>query len=65
MAHDSENENGSKFLITLDKTSYLDGYHTVVGELVEGDEVLQEVEQSLTRHGDFKNEIAIERCGTK
>jgi peptidylprolyl isomerase len=34
MANDGENSNGSEFMITLDKADMLDGYHTVVGELV-------------------------------
>lgn len=49
MANDGENGNGSEFLITLGKADMMDGYNVVFGELVEGDHVLNEVEQSLTR----------------
>ena len=36
-ANDGENANGSEFLITLgESAAVLDGYHTVLGELVEG-----------------------------
>ena len=40
LANDGENSNGSEFMITLDKAGMLDGYHVVIGELVEGDDVL-------------------------
>ena len=65
MVHDGENANGHEFMITLDKVDYLDGYHTLVGELVEGEEVLHAAEQSLTRLGHTADEIKIERSGTR
>ncbi len=41
MSNDGENANGSEFMITLSSTAdVLDGYHTVFGELVEGEDVL-------------------------
>lgn len=51
--NDGENAAGSKFLITLDKADMLDGYFTVIGELVEGDDVLSKIEKSLSRGGTF------------
>ena len=65
MSNDGENANGHEFMITLDKSDVLDGYHTVVGELVEGEETLQAMEQSLSRLGHFEKEIKIEACGEK
>ena len=66
MANDGENANGSEFMITLSPTAnVLDGYHTVFGELVGGEEVLAEVEKSLSRHGTLDQEIKIEDCGTR
>lgn len=65
MANDGENSNGSEFMITLDKADMLDGYHTVVGELVEGEDVLKKAEASLTRLGNFSHEIKIEQSGTR
>lgn len=41
MANDGENSNGSEFMITLGKADVLDGYHSVIGELVEGEDVLK------------------------
>ena len=65
-ANDGENANGSEFLITLsDAGNILDGYHSVVGELVEGCDVLAKAEQSLNRHGALEHTIKIEECGTR
>ena len=61
--NDGENAVGQEFIITLDKADMLDGYHTVFGELIEGDEVLKQVEESLTRLGSFKDEFKIEKTG--
>ncbi len=64
--NDGENSNGSEFLITLsDTANLLDGYHSVVGELVEGGDVLDKAEQSLNRHGKLDHSIKIEDCGTR
>ena len=63
--NDGENANGSEFIITLDNTDFLDGYNVIFGELVEGEDVLTEVEKSLSREGHFKNEIKIESSGTR
>lgn len=65
LANDGENSNGSEFMITLDKADMLDGYHQVVGELVEGEEVLREAEASIDRLGHLKDEIKIENSGTR
>ena len=66
MANDGENANGSEFLITLGETgNVLDGYNSVVGELVEGADVLAQAEHSLNRLGSFDHTIKIEDCGTR
>ena len=64
--NDGENANGSEFLITLGEVgNVLDGYHSVIGELVEGQDVLSQAEQSLNRLGSFDHSIKIEDCGTR
>lgn len=40
MANAGPNTNGSQFFITFAETTWLDGAHTIFGELVEGDDVL-------------------------
>lgn len=44
MANKGPNTNGSQFFITLAPAPHLDGKNTVFGKLLEGDEVLDELE---------------------
>ncbi len=64
--NDGENANGSEFTITLgDAANVLDGYQTVIGELVEGADVLTKAEASINRFGTLDHTIKIEDCGSK
>ena len=66
MANEGSNANGSEFAITLGETANVrDGYHVVFGELVDGQEVLNKLEESVTRLGNLAHEIKIEDCGTR
>lgn len=65
LVNDGENANGHEFMITLDKADMLDGYNVVVGELVEGEDVLKQAEECVTRHGTVSDEIRIENSGTR
>ena len=49
------NTNGSQFFITYTPQHHLDGYHSVFGQLVEGTDVLERIEQ-----GDVMIRITIE-----
>ncbi len=52
MANAGPNTNGSQFFITLVPTPWLDGRHTVFGELTEGLSVLEEIGTVRTGMGD-------------
>ena len=66
MANLGENTNGSEFMITLGTAANVfDGYNVLFGELVEGAEVLDKVEEAVTRLRTIKEVIKIEDCGTK
>ena len=58
MANSGPNTNGSQFFITHKSTPWLNGKHTVFGEVVKGQEIVDSIEKN-----DFIKEIKIIRNG--
>ena len=65
LSNDGENAGGSEFTITFGEASYLDGYQTVFGELVEGEKVLAALESGCDRHGAVGEDFKITSAGQK
>eukprot|EP00347_Sterkiella_histriomuscorum_P008819 403343625 len=63
MANTGPNSNNSQFYITFCPTDWLDGYHVVFGEMIEGEQTLMLLELSGSKKGDPTSEITITDCG--
>jgi len=55
MANAGPNTNGSQFFITVAQTQWLTGKHTIFGELVEGQDVLQKIASAPRNSQDKPN----------
>merc|ERR1711860_419392 len=63
MANAGPNTNGSQFFICTVKTAWLDGNHTVFGQVTSGMDVIRQCEAVGSRNGKTREVVKIEDCG--
>merc|ERR1712062_930790 len=63
MANAGPGTNGSQFFLTTVPCPWLDGKHVVFGEVVEGADVVKQVEACGSQSGKTTKKIIIENCG--
>nr|1QNH_A Chain A, PEPTIDYL-PROLYL CIS-TRANS ISOMERASE [Plasmodium falciparum]1QNH_B Chain B, PEPTIDYL-PROLYL CIS-TRANS ISOMERASE [Plasmodium falciparum] len=63
MANAGPNTNSSQFLITLVPCPWLDGKHVVFGKVIEGMNVVREMEKEGAKSGYVKRSVVITDCG--
>lgn len=59
MANSGPNTNGSQFFINVNNNSYLDGRHSVFGKVIEGIEIVNKIENTVTGPNDVPLEDMI------
>ena len=63
MANSGRNTNGSQFFITFTETEWLDGKHTVFGEVLEGHDVVDQLEKFGSESGTPTGKAKIAASG--
>jgi len=63
MANAGPNTNGSQFFICTAKTEWLDGKHTVFGQVTEGYEIIKQIEGFGSQSGKTSQRITVEKSG--
>ena len=63
MANSGPDTNGSQFFITFKADEKLDGHHVIFGEVLEGFEVLKQIEQAGTDDGTPSKKVKITWSG--
>ena len=63
MANSGPNTNGSQFFITFDKPTHLNGLHVIFGELLEGFDIMKQIEEVGQKDGTVTKKVKITWSG--
>jgi len=63
MANAGANTNGSQFFICTAKTEWLDGKHVVFGSVVDGLDVVKQIEKIGSQSGKTQQPVTVDNCG--
>ena len=63
MANSGRDSNNSQFFVTFEATTWLEGLHVVMGEMVEGEEVLEMLNIGGSVNGTPTSVFTIDDCG--
>ncbi len=62
MANAGPGTDGSQFFLTFVETPWLDGKHTVFGEIIEGQDVMTQLEAAGSQSGQTSEELMINKA---
>jgi len=64
MSNSGPNTNGCQFFVTLDRQPHLDGKHVVFGEVVEGQDIIEQIQRVRVEENDRPLvPVKIANCG--
>jgi len=63
MANAGPNTNGSQFFLCTSQTTWLDGKHVVFGAVVDGYNVVKDIEKVGSQTGQTREKVIIKDCG--